>query len=75
MLRKLNSLVKEATEAFENYEYSKAKADVEQFFWHTLCDNYLEIIKDRMYNPQNHKEGKTGAQYALHKSVLSVLKM
>jgi valyl-tRNA synthetase len=75
MLTKLNKLVKSATESFENYEYAKARADVDQFFWHTLCDNYLEIIKDRMYNPQNHKEGKTGAQYALHKSILSVLKL
>ncbi len=75
MLTKLNKLIKNATESFEHYEYAKAKAEIDQFFWHTLCDNYLEIIKDRIYNPGNYKEGKTGAQYALHKSIVSVLKM
>ncbi|MEK6886473.1 MAG: valine--tRNA ligase [Nanoarchaeota archaeon] len=75
MLTKLNKLIKNATDSFENYEYAKARADIDQFFWHDLCDNYLEIIKDRIYNPQNYKEGKTGAQYALHKSILAVLKM
>ncbi len=75
MLTKLNKLIKSVTEAFDNYEYAKAKADVDQFFWHTLCDNYLEIIKDRIYNPEKYKEGKTGVQYTLHKAILSVLKL
>lgn len=75
MLTKLNKLIKSVTESFETYEYSKARADLDLFFWRTLCDNYLEIIKDRTYNPKNYKEGKTGAQYVLHKSILSVLKM
>ncbi len=75
MLTKLNKLIKTATDSFEVYEYAKAKADVDWFFWHTLCDNYLEIIKDRMYNPDKYKVGKTGAQYVLNKCILSVLKM
>jgi valyl-tRNA synthetase len=75
MLTKLNKLIKSATDAFENYEYAKARADVDLFFWKTLCDNYLEIIKDRIYNPEKYKEGKTGAQYTLYKSILSILKM
>ncbi len=75
MLTKLNKLIRNATESFDNYEYAKAKSDIENFFWHDLCDNYVEIIKDRTYNPQNYKEGKNGAQYTLQKSILSILKM
>ncbi|MBN2421442.1 valine--tRNA ligase, partial [Candidatus Woesearchaeota archaeon] len=75
MLTKLNKLIRSATTSFDAYEYAKVKSDVDQFFWSTLCDNYLEIIKDRTYNPQNYKLGKIGAQYTLHKSILSVLKM
>jgi valyl-tRNA synthetase len=41
-----------------------------------LCDNYLEIIKDRIYNPDKYdKDARISAQYALYNSLLSVLKL
>jgi len=72
-LRKLNSLVVNCTKAFENYEYSKARAETEKFFWHDFCDNYLEIIKRRIYNEAGDK--KLSAQYTLYKSLLTILKL
>lgn len=72
-MAKLNSLVKSATEAFENYEYSKAKSETEQFFWLSFCDNYLEIVKNRIYNEKGDK--KLSAQYTLYHSLLTLLKM
>jgi valyl-tRNA synthetase len=72
-LAKLNSLVKSATEAFENYEYSRAKSEIEQFFWISFCDNYLEIVKNRIYNEKGNK--KLSAQYTLYTSLLTLLKM
>jgi valyl-tRNA synthetase len=44
---RLVEVVREATEAFEAYEYSKAVRAAETFFWSDWCDNYLEIVKDR----------------------------
>jgi len=72
-LKKLNSLIKEATESFENYEYSKAKSAVETFFWHMFCDNYLEIVKKRIYSEKGQK--KESAQYTLYTSLLTILKL
>ncbi|MFA5084569.1 MAG: valine--tRNA ligase, partial [Candidatus Paceibacterota bacterium] len=74
ILSKLNSMIESCTESFENYEYSKAKAEIENFFWHTFCDNYLEIIKKRIYQPEAESE-KISAQYALYNSLLSILKI
>ena len=76
MLSKLHKVIKESTNSFENYEYAKTKAEVELFFWHTFCDNYLEIVKDRLYNPdtRGHEERKS-AQQALYTSLLTILKM
>ena len=71
-LRKLNLLIKTCTEAFENYEYSRAKIEVEKFFWQMFCDNYLEIVKKRIYN---NKKGKESAQYTLYTSLLTILKL
>ena len=31
------------------YNYSRAKAEIEQLFWRDFCDNYLEIVKARSY--------------------------
>ena len=74
LLSKLNQLVKNCTEYFDDYEYSRAKADTEQFFWKIFCDNYLEIIKKRVYQPKNKQE-KESAQYALYTTFLTILKL
>ncbi|MBD3163978.1 valine--tRNA ligase [Candidatus Woesearchaeota archaeon] len=76
VLSKLSKLVKSSTESFMNYEYSKTKLNVEKFFWHKFCDNYLEIVKDRLYNPgKRGKEARSSAQYSLYNTLSSILKM
>ena len=76
LLSKLNDVVKNCTEAFDNYEYSKAKFEVENFFWNTFCDYYLEIVKERLYNENiSGKEAKISAQYTLGYSLITILKL
>ncbi|MEY4093058.1 MAG: Valine--tRNA ligase [Acidobacteriota bacterium] len=48
MLQNLAALVDEATAELENYEYAKALAKIESFFW-DFCDNYVEAAKSRRY--------------------------
>jgi len=72
-LEKLDILIKSATIHFESYEYSKTKSEVEQFFWHDFCDDYLEIVKKRVYQGEGKK--KLSAQYTLYKSLLTILKL
>jgi valyl-tRNA synthetase len=72
-LKKLDILIKSATYRFETYEYSKAKIDTEKFFWNMFADNYMEIIKKRIYNQTGDK--KISAQYTLYKSLLTILKL
>jgi valyl-tRNA synthetase len=61
------------TNSFENYNYSKAKADIENFFWKFFCDFYLEFVKKRVYNSEGNS--KKSAQYVLYQSLLSLTKM
>jgi valyl-tRNA synthetase len=48
MLQNLAALVDEATTELDNYEYAKALAKIETFFW-DFCDNYIEAAKSRRY--------------------------
>jgi valyl-tRNA synthetase len=72
-LLKLNEVIEQSTFAFVNYEYSRAKLEAEKFFWQIFCDNYLEIVKDRVYNARGDK--KLSAQYTLYNSLLCFLKL
>lgn len=72
-LSRLAELVNNASQNFEMYEYSRVKQEVENFFWQDFCDNYLEIVKKRVY--QGRGNGKKSAQYTLYKSLLSLVKI
>ena len=41
--------VREATERMEAFETAAAMEQIESWFWHNLCDNYLELTKGRAY--------------------------
>ena len=50
ILSRLSQTITAATEAFARYEYADALDATNQFFWADFCDNYLELIKKRVYN-------------------------
>jgi len=76
ILSKFNSIIKEVSDLYEGYEASKAKRISEMFFWSEFCDNYLEIAKDRLYNPDiRGADSRKSAQYTLNYIVLNTLKL
>ena len=50
ILSSLHNTIAKATAAFARYEYADALDATNQFFWADFCDNYLELIKKRVYN-------------------------
>lgn len=67
----------EMAKEFEQYEYSRARQLFEDFFWKDLCDNYLEIIKGRLWSTEGSSLSikRASAQYALYHTYLNTLKM
>ena len=76
MLSRMHRLIKGCTESFDKYEFFRTKSETELFFWQTFCDNYMEIAKHRLYNPDVYGEdARKSAQYTLYRVVLNVLKL
>ena len=52
----MDSIIRKVTNYWETYEYSKAKQEVEIFFWRDFTDNYLEIVKREYIKVMKEKE-------------------
>ncbi len=74
ILSSLHKVIKEATEYFDNYDYSKVKALFTNFFMHNLADDYIEIIKTRLWNPDKYKDDTLKAQSTLYNVLFNVVK-
>ncbi len=67
ILHQLNSTIKQVTEAFRSYQYAKARQALDDFFWATFCDYYLEIIK--------HRSDEEAVKYSLYTCLLNIIKL
>jgi valyl-tRNA synthetase len=70
LLARLSETIESATDSLSHYEFAAARIEVEKFFWTDLCDNYLELVKARLY-----EGGAPGASYALYHGLLAVTKL
>ena len=74
LLNELNTVVKRVNEGFEKYDYARGREALERFFWGTFCDNYLEIVKDRFWNPERYSDdARISAQSTLWEALRTVL--
>jgi valyl-tRNA synthetase len=76
IIERCKQTIVEARSLLEQYEIGSARHKIDEFFWKDLCDYYLEIVKERLYQPE--KRGvreRQSAQHALYYCMLNVLKL
>ena len=69
ILGKYNSMEKSFLKYLDDYEVGLALNTLEKFFWN-FCDNYIEIVKHRLYRPEEFGEK---ARYSGQKTVYTLL--
>lgn len=78
ILWKMIQTVEKMNKHLDNYEYGLAKIAFEEFFWSDFCDNYLELIKVRLYKPElfeNWEEKKKSWQWTLYKVFFTIIQL
>ena len=56
LLSKLNRLVNTATEELDNYQFDSTFKAIRGFAWEILADNYLELVKGRLYGNERGRQ-------------------
>jgi len=76
LLSKMERVTQKVTEALENCQFNVATDEIRKFTWHSFCDNYIEAVKHRLYQPETFGEEKrTAAQYTLYTAIYRILQL
>ncbi|HEX2985475.1 MAG TPA: valine--tRNA ligase [Caproiciproducens sp.] len=74
MLERCQEVQIKAAEILRQYEIGDARHEIDDLFWKDYCDNYLELVKERLYNPVSEQE-RQSARYALYHAFFIILKL
>lgn len=76
IINKVKKTINEVRQCMDQYEIGLAKKAIDDLFWKDFCDYYIEIVKERLYQPEKHgyAERKSG-QFASYFTLLNILKL
>ncbi len=75
VLSELQQLIRDVSDSYRKYDHLAAKNRIEGYFWNTIADNYLEMVKSRLYDQPDGSPEKESAQYTLCHLLQTVIKL
>ena len=76
LLSSLNGILRPVEKAFEGFQYGPARELTDRLFWATFCDDYLEMVKDRFWNPERYPESaRESARATLWEALRTLLSL
>lgn len=76
LLHHLGTTFAAYTKRMHENEFSLALDSLEPFFWNIYCDNYLELIKNQLFNPHEYTPDVVHAtQWTLYTVGLKILQL
>ena len=74
IIASFNDMLRNFENYLNKYELGLAISELEKFFW-SYCDDYIEIIKNRVYKPEIYgEEARKSGLYAAYHTLLGMLK-
>ncbi len=73
LLSKLNVLVRSVTDSMETYQFDEAYKSIRGFAWEVLADNYIELVKSRLYG--DDEKARECARYTLYHAIDTLARM
>lgn len=76
ILQRVNETTLRASKLLEDYEIGQARHEIDNLFWRDFCDYYIEIVKERLYQPEKHGAARRySGQIAAYYGLLGILKL
>ena len=76
ILQRVNETTLKAARLLEDYEIGQARHEIDNLFWRDFCDYYIEIVKERLYQPMKHGAAQRySGQIAVYYGLLGILKL
>lgn len=76
LLSKMEQVTQKVTIALESCQFNVATDEIRQFTWHSFCDNYIEAVKHRLYQPEIYgTEKRQAAQYTLYTAIYRIIQL
>ncbi|MFC1486756.1 valine--tRNA ligase [Thermoproteota archaeon] len=76
LLSKMEQVTQKVTKALESCQFNIATDEIRKFTWHNFCDNYIEAVKHRLYQPETYGlEKREAAQYTLYTAIYRIIQL
>jgi valyl-tRNA synthetase len=76
ILTEISQLFESYQNYFDKHEFGLALQQLEKFFWSDFCDNYIELIKNQLFNPHEYSEDELYAtKWTLYQIGLRILQL